>query len=475
VTKTVVFASTFLLGTLALSAAATGSPMSTAKTERVSVSSKGAQGNLPSWAEGISANGRYVVFSSGSAGLVPRDTNRRQDAFLRDRKTGRTTRVSVSSSGRQGKAARDPFGGSAAEAISAGGRYILFRSDAPNLVSGDTNGAQDIFIRDRKTHRTTRISIGSGGRQANGRSDFAVLSPNGRYVAFDSSASNLVPGDTNRAPDVFVRDRGKGTTQRVSVGGRARQANRRSEQSAISADGRYVAFESGASNLVPHDTNATTDVFVRDRTTGTTTRVSVNSRGKQGTGDHTHNGSNGPSISADGRYVAFHSGASNLVPGDTNRTMDMFVHDRGTGNTQRVSVSSSGAQANGENIGAPRISADGRYVAFGSLASNLVPRDRNDITDAFLRDLRTDRTMLVSLSSRGAQGRDASVPNGVPAFSAGNRYLLLSSWANLVPGDTNGTADAYVRDLRGTLGAARVSGLGSLSRPAAPHPLRADA
>src|SRR5206468_1956014 len=157
-------------------------------------------------------------------GLVPRDTNRRQDAFLRDRKTGRTTRVSVSSSGRQGKAARDPFGGSAAEAISAGGRYILFRSDAPNLMSGDTDGVQDIF----------------------------------------------------------VRDRAKGTTQRVSVGARARQANRESEQSAISADGRYVAFESGASNLVPGDTNATTDVFVRDRETGRTTRVSVSSRGKQG-------------------------------------------------------------------------------------------------------------------------------------------------------------------------------------------------
>jgi Tol biopolymer transport system component len=477
VKKTVALASTFLLGTLALSAAATGTsttPTSNAKTERVSVSSKGAQGNLPSWAEGISANGRFVVFSSGSAGLVPRDTNKRQDAFLRDRKTNRTTRVSVSSSGRQGKAARDPFGGSAAQAISADGRYVLFRSDAPNLVSGDTNGVQDIFVRDRKTHRTTRVSIGSGGRQENGPSDFAVLSPNGRYVAFSSSASNLVPGDTNHAPDVFVRDRARGTTQRVSVSSRARQGNRESEQSAISANGRYVAFESGASNLVPGDTNATTDVFVRDRKTGRTTRVSVNSRGKQGTGDRTHNGSNGPSISADGRYVAFHSGASNLVPGDTNRTMDIFVHDRVTGNTQRVSVSSSGAQANGENIGAPRISADGRYVAFASLASNLVPRDVNDITDAFLRDLRTDRTMLVSLSSRGAQGHDASAPNGVPAFSAGNRYLLFSSWARLVPGDTNGTADAYVRDLRGTLGAARVSGLGSLSRPAAPHPARAD-
>lgn len=444
-------------------------PTSAAMTARVSVSSKGAQGNLPSWAEGISADGRYVVFSSASAGLVPGDTNKRQDAFLRDRRTDRTTRVSVSSSGRQGKAARDPFGGSAAEGISAGGRYVVFRSDAANLVAGDTNRAQDIFVRDRKTSRTTRVSVSSSGRQANGRSDFAVISPNGRYVAFSSKASNLVPGDTNRVADVFIRDRIKRTTERVSVGGRGKQANRESEQSAINPDGRYVAFQSNASNLVPGDTNALSDVFVHDRKSGRTTRISVNSRGKQGAGDPTRNGSNAPSISADGRYIAFHSAASNLVRGDTNRTFDIFVHDRVTGKTQRVSISSSGGQANGENIGAPRISANGRYVAYASLASNLVPGDVNDITDAFVRDRRTGRTILVSLSSSGGQGSDASWPNGVPAFSAGNRYLAFSSWAgNLVPGDTNGTADAFVRDLRGTLAAARATAAAPRQQTASP-------
>jgi Tol biopolymer transport system component len=443
-----------LLGFIALVVAASAQSAAhtvAASTVRVSVSSRGAQGNLPSWVEGISADGRWVVFSSGSAGLVVGDTNGRQDAFVRDRRTGRTARVSVSSGGRQATAARDPFGGSVAEGISADGRFVVFRSDAANLVAGDSNRAQDIFVRDRKTGRTTRISVTNSGRQASGRSDFAAISPNGRYVAFSSDAPNLVAGDTNRAMDVFLRDRIKGTTQRVNLGGRGKQANGESEQPSISADGRYVAFQSNASNLVPGDTNGLSDVFVRDRKSGRTTRVSVDSRGRQGAGDRTRNGSNAPAISGDGRYVVFHSAASNLVSGDTNGVFDIFVHDLKTGTTERMSISSSGKQADAESLGPPVISADGHYVAFASLATNLVPGDKNDITDTFVRDRRAGKTTLVSLSSSGAQGSDSSWPNGVPAFSAGNRYLAFSSWAgNLVPGDTNGTADAFVRDLRGS-------------------------
>ena len=443
-----------LVGCIALVVAASAQSAAhtvAATTVRVSVSSHAAQGNLPSWVEGISADGRWVVFSSGSAGLVAGDTNERQDAFVRDRRAGRTTRVSVSSGGEQAAAARDPFGGSVAEGISANGRFVVFRSDAANLVAGDTNRAQDIFVRDRRTGRTTRVSVSNSGRQAGGRSDFAVISLNGRYVAFSSEAPNLVPGDTNRAVDVFLRDRVKGTTQRVSVGGRGKQANRESEQPSISADGRYVAFQSNASNLVPGDTNGLSDVFVRDRKLRRTTRISVDSRGRQGAGDPTRNGSNASAISGDGRYVVFHSAASNLVSGDTNGVFDIFVHDLRTGTTERMSISSSGKQADAESLGPPVISADGHYVAFASLATNLVPGDKNDITDTFVRDRRAGKTTLVSLSSRGAQGSDSSWPNGAPAFSAGNRYLAFSSWAgNLVPGDTNGTADAFVRDLRGS-------------------------
>jgi Tol biopolymer transport system component len=456
--KLLTLTSSIVLGSVMLSLAAgalSATPAGTGATARVSVSSGGVQGNRASYPEGISANGRYLALSSEATNLVAGDTNGRADAFVRDLRTGRTTRVSVSSGGRQAKPGPDAFGGSGADGISANGRYVIFHSDASNLVSGDTNHTDDVFVHDRKTGRTTRVSVGSDGRQANGSSGFATISANGRYVAFSSMASNLVAGDTNRLSDVFVRDLATGKTRRVSVSSRGRQArcnlnSCESTEPALSADGRYVAFVSSATNLVPGDTNRLADVFLRDLRTGKTRRVSVSSRGGQGTGDPTRNGSNAPSISADGRYVAFHSADSNLVPADTNRTFDIFVNDRVTGQTRRVSIGSGGEQANGENLGALGISPDGHYVAFSSLASNLVAGDVNDITDVFVRDLRTGRTILVSLSSGGEQGDDGSWISGGVQFSANNRYLAFASWAkNLVPGDSNRSPDAFVRDFGG--------------------------
>jgi Tol biopolymer transport system component len=285
-------------------------------------------------------------------------------------------------------------------------------------------------------------------------------------VAFQSAASNLVGHDTNRIVDVFVRDLATRKTSRVSVSSRGAQAGCKegceSTQPALSADGRYVAFESSATNLVRGDTNKLADVFVRDRRVGRTERVSVTSKGKQGGADRTNNGSNAPSISGDGRYVAFHSADSNLVPGDTNRTFDIFVHDRKTGRTTRVSVSSAGRQANGENVGAPSFSADGRYVAFSSLATNLVPNDdqANDIMDVFVRDLRAGTTTIASLGAAGQHGLDSSAVSGI-AFSSDDRVLAFSSFAsNFVPDDTNGTADAFLRDFKGSrYSSARVEGM----------------
>jgi Tol biopolymer transport system component len=439
--------SSIVLGSLALSAAAASPPT----TERVSVSSAGAQGDWNTFAAGISANGRYVVLNSQARNLVPRDTNDRWDVFVRDRTTGQTTRASVTSSGAQAQPGPDPFGGSTEGAISASGRYVVFVSDAPNLVSGDTNRLRDIFLHDRRSGATTRVSVSSSGGQANGYSEFPAISADGRFVAFQSFASNLVAHDTNQMTDAFVRDLRTGRTTRVSVSSRGAQARCNtgaceSTQPALSAHGRYVAFQSSATNLVRHDTNRLGDVFLRDRRTGRTTRVSVDSHGRQGGGDRTNNGSNAPAISASGRYVAFHSADSNLVRGDTNRTFDIFVRDRRTGRTTRVSVGDHGQQANGENLGPASISSDGRYVAFASLASNLVAGDANDITDVFVRDLVGGRTILASLGDHGQQGDDGSAPATV-GFSANHRYLAFSSWAaNLVPGDTNGWADAFVRD-----------------------------
>jgi len=444
VKKFIALASSIVVGALALSAAAAGPP----STTRVSVSSAGAQGDRDTYAAGISADGRYVLLNSLARNLVPGDTNDASDVFVRDRASGVTTRISVSTGGRQAN------GSSGSAAMSANGRYIVFESAASNLVEGDTNHASDVFLHDQASGVTTRVSLSRTGGQANGSSGFPAISADGRYVAFSSLAPNLVRGDTNRMSDVFVRDLATGKTTRVSVNSRGRQARCNtgaceSTEPVLSVHGRYVAFQSSATNLVPRDTNRLGDVFVRDRATGKTTRVSVDSRGRQGGGDRTNNGSNAPAISAKGRYVVFHSNDSNLVRGDTNGVFDIFVHDRRTGRTTRVSVSTSGAQADQESLGAASISADGRYVAFTSLASNLVAGDANEITDVFLRDLATGQTTLASLGQSGNQGDDASSAYGV-AFSANDRYLAFSSWAaNLVAGDTNIVPDAFVRDFGG--------------------------
>jgi hypothetical protein len=286
----------------------------TAETTLVSVHSDGTQGDNVSSFASISAHGRYVAFTSAASTLVTADTNNGLDVFVHDRRTGATTRVSVRSNGNQAN------GSSQEPSISGNGRYVAYYSNASNLVRGDTNNKYDAFVHDRQTGKTTRVSVRSNGNQANGQTWSAAISGNGRYVAFYSRSSNLVRGDTNDGADAFVHDRQTGKTRRVSVNSNENQGNRASYFPSISEDGRYVAFFSGASNLVRGDTNSRFDVFVRDRRTGTTRRVSVSSNGNQG-----NRVSGWPAISADGGHVAFQSNASNLVPGDTNNTYDLFV------------------------------------------------------------------------------------------------------------------------------------------------------
>src|SRR3990170_5617 len=240
---------------------------------------------------------------------------------------GITERVSISSSQTEGN------NSSYRPSVSSDGRYVAFDSLAGNLVTGDTNGYSDVFVYDRQTGLTQRVSLTSGGVQGNNHSYRPSLSSDGRYVAFDSLAGNLVTGDTNGYSDIFVHDRQTGVTQRVSLTSGGVQGNNHSYRPSISSDGRYVAFDSLASNLVTGDTNGYSDIFVHDRQTGLTQRVSLTSGGVQG-----NNHSYRPSISSDGRYVAFDSLASNLVTGDTNGYSDIFVHDRQTGLTQRVSL-----------------------------------------------------------------------------------------------------------------------------------------
>jgi DNA-binding beta-propeller fold protein YncE/Tol biopolymer transport system component len=401
-------------------------------TTRISVASDGTQGNCDSLLPSVSADRRYVAFESCASNLVNGDTNGYTDIFVHDRQTGQTGRVSIASNGTQGN------GDSYWPSISADGRYVAFESEASNLVSGDTSGHWDVFVHDRQTGQTGRVSVASTGTQGNGDSTRSSISADGRYVAFESEASNLVGGDTNTSMDIFVHDRQTGQTERVSVASNGSQGNGNSTWPSISTDGHYVAFDSVASNLVSGDTHGHWDVFVHDRQTGQTGRVSVASNGTQGNGNSTS-----PSISTDGRYVAFESEASNLVSGDTNNSMDAFVHDRQTGQTERVSVASNGIQGN-DHSGWPSISTDGYYVAFYSSASNLVSGDTNSIADLFIHDRITSQTTLVSVASDGTQGNDWS---DLPSRPPDGCSVEFTSWAsNLVTGDTNGVADVFAHD-----------------------------
>jgi hypothetical protein len=402
-----------------------------ATTLRVSVDSAGTQANGDCDSSSISGNGRIVVFRSFASNLVPGDTNGTADVFVHDVKTGATTCVSVDSAG----AEANSF--SIGPSISTNGRFVAFRSLATNLVPGDTNGALDVFVHDVKTGATSRVSVDSAGGQANGDSLNPSISGNGRFVAFASIATNLVPADTNGVLDVFVHDVKTGTTTRVSVDSAGAQADSSSFEPSISGNGRFVAFRSEAANLVPGDTNDALDVFVHDVKAGTTTRVSVESTGRQANGD-----SADPSISGNGRFVAFESLATNLVPGDTNGGIDVFVHDVRTGSTTRVSVDSGGEEADSDNAN-PSVSGNGRFVAFDSFATNLVPGDTNDADDAFVHDVKVGATARVSVDSAGAQANAGSL---TPSISGNGRFVAFLSLAgNLVPGDTNGTADIYLR------------------------------
>ena len=404
-------------------------------TSRVSVGAGGTQGDADSSIPSMSSDARYVAFSSSATNLVPGDTNGTGDVFVHDRQAGTTTRVSVASDGTEGD------GLSHQPSISGDGRYVAFWSIATNLVPGDANGWGDVFVHDRQAGTTERVSVASDGTEGDDESSSASISADGRYVAFLSAAPNLVSGDTNGVGDVFVHDHQAGITERVSVASDGTEADDWTYSASVSSDGRYVAFSADATNLAPGDTNGTSDVFVRDRQSGTTDRVSVGFGGTQG-----NDWSDSPSISADGRYVAFLSAAPNLVWGDANGVVDAFVMDRQSTTTTRVSVATDGTEGDADTD-ETSISGDGRYVAFWSIATNLVPGDANGWGDVFLRDRQTPDTSRASVATDGTEGNSSSY---WASLSSDGRYVAFSSWAsNLVSGDTNGTSDVFVRDRQG--------------------------
>ncbi|HHH36692.1 MAG TPA: hypothetical protein ENK48_07675 [Gammaproteobacteria bacterium] len=355
-------------------------------------------------------------------------------------------RASVGAAGAEGNSA------SREAVVSADGRYTAFSSYASNLVPGDTNGVSDVFHRDNLTGQVTRLSLTDTNAQANGASFAPSISDNGRRVAFRSSAK-LVASDTNNWPDVYMRDLDTGAITLVSADASGIVGTFGGDTPVISGDGRFVAFMSSSDNLLGAgvDTNGRPDVFVKDLQTGAIVRVSVDGAGTEGNGN-----SLSPTISADGRFVAFASSASNLVTGDANGRDDVFRHDRDAdGNgifdepggiaTLRVSVDGAGAEADSSS-GSPAISADGNRVAFTSRATNLVPGDTNGVQDVFLRDVAAATTIRVNTDGAGRESA-ISASLGAHGLSADGRFVAFTSRAeDLVIADLSRGDDVFVKD-----------------------------
>lgn len=416
----------------AIAAIIAGGPASASAAEAIELISVGLDGK-PAAGQSengvISASGRYVAFMSYASNLVPGDKNDKLDVFVRDRLSATTQRVSVGTGGVEGN------GESVEPDISDNGRFVAFASSASNLVPGDTTDT-DVFVRDRQTGTTERVSVGPGGVPSNGNSFEPAISADGRFVAFSSDASNLVAGDTNGHIDVFVRDRQTGSTVRASVRTGGAQGNDGSGAAAISADGRFVAFVSEASNLVGGDTNLAADVFVRDLRDGVTERVSVSTTGVQSE----HNCFD-PVISADGRLVAFHSQARNLVAHDTNGNSDVFVRDRVKDTTRRVSVASDGRQLDGGGSSA-HISAQGRFVAFGSLSVESVGGQYVATHSVSVRDRPMRSTQPIAVMETGLTGDHRSQPTDISPY--GRFVVFTSTAADLTPGDDNHAMDVFL-------------------------------
>lgn len=409
------------------------------RTRLVSVSLTDQPGNDDSGSPSLSDNGRFVAFHSHSNDLVSGDSNKEWDIFVFDGETGKVSRVSVNSAGSQ---ANDL---STFPSISGDGRYVVFLSEANNLVPSDVNGAGDIFRHDRMTGETIRVNLASSGAAANRPlvpGAFPTSSADGNRVSFSSEATNLVPDDTNDTGDQFVRDVSAGTTVRVNLtndGGETGSGTTSARCANISGNGRYVVFSSDASELGGPDDDIT-NIYRRDLQENVTELVSYalpQSRLAADTMD--------PSVSADGRYVVFESTASSLVPDDNDAHSDVFIRDMGTGTMERVSVTDAGDEANGHSyLSCLRsVSADGRYVVFFSEATNLVTGDTNGKTDVFVRDRVKQTTTRVSV---GSNGEEATSPAIDATISANGKVVAFISLAEAFGGEP-GFKQVWIRHL----------------------------
>lgn len=390
--------------------------------ELISISSASVKGSASSTQQSVSADGRYVVFRSASSNLVSGDTNGSSDVFLRDRSTGTTSLVSVSSNGTQAN-----YGGDS-PSISYDGRYVVFTTNATNLDTSDTYPGADIYLRDIINGTTTLIS-----KVANNPDNNAVIgkiSADGRFVVYQSKNPNTI------YQDIYVADLNDNSITLVSKDANNNNGNNSSEAPSISCDGGIIAFSSRATNFVSGDTNNSADVF-------TVERIGGNIISNLSIGGNNHSVAGTSAVSCDGNYITFQSDATNLVSGDTNSSKDVFRYSRVNKQTELISKSTSSALGNGNSVEAS-ISGDGRYIAYSSGSTNLVASDTNGTEDIFIRDTKTGTTELLSQNSTGTYGNFGSY---APVISADGKYAVYYTAAtNLVSGDTDNTADILISE-----------------------------
>ncbi|MBM4014688.1 MAG: calcium-binding protein [Planctomycetes bacterium] len=342
-------------------------------TVRLSVGAGGVEADGESLFPALTPDGRHVAFSSEATNLVAGDTNGVADIFLLDRVAGTLERISVGAAGVEADDDSDR------PSISADGRFVSFFSYATNLVPGDGNRVADIFVVDRLAGTIERVSVDSAGNEADDGSYVNSIAADGVRIAFVSDATNLVAGDTNDARDAFVHDRSTGVTVRVSVDSAGNEgAGGKTDSSRLSPDGSICAFSSSANLLVPNDSNNRFDIFVHDLATGTTELVSADPSGAPGDRASLH-----PRLSADGRFILFQSSSALFDPADTNGAHDLFLRDRHLGVTRRISVDPNGVEGDDDShVG--WISSDGAWITAHSAATNLVPGDTNGVEDILL-------------------------------------------------------------------------------------------
>lgn len=410
--------------------------------DRLSVDASGIQGEGSSTCVAISDDGRYVAFTSSAENLVPGDQNGVVDVFVKDRETGAIEIVSVGagntpSNGESGLSSN----GDCALSISGDARYVVFASASTAFHDGDLNGFRDVFYYDRTLDFVHRVSIDINGGDPNAESHHPRISRDGRFIVFDSTASNYLTFDPDGHRDIFLYNMQFDSVTGASPLGTELDGD--SSNPDISADASYVVYSSMASNLVTGDNNQVSDIFLQQLSTSgpptaSPVRLSINADKAEGNGDSIL-----PVISGDGATVAFASTADNLVSGDSNKLQDVFSVNVSTGAVTLESLGQNGKSGKGGNSSRPSISATGRYIAFVSAATNLVPNDTNNVIDLFLRDRQTSTTTRVSLTN---ESRQLSAPSDSESaiFADDNRIFFSSTDDGVVTGDTNNLPDVFV-------------------------------